>query len=272
MNTLCVITFLVSFAQACMTSGDGEEIKLELFRAHKRLLELEHRLDKSGKEVKSKGDQANQRIASASVRQDRLDGEIRQIKGSLDILRRGVITGELPGNQEQADSVAKTLRILGERIVDLEKTQIEILTLLENKRSKKNEKNRKKRKNLNNLSDIKKAFDNKNYLYIAEDASKIIKRTKKAKDKLDLRFYYAESLFKLGRLRDSALLFNELLNEESLGQKALVRLRMGDSFRLLGDKKAAEIYYHEVISDFPNSEEAEVAQKHVKKKISPRNS
>ena len=74
----------------CMSTQDGELLKEDLFKAQKRLLELEHRFEKTGEESKSQGNKANKELASTHVRQDRLETEIRMLKGEPDLLGVGV--------------------------------------------------------------------------------------------------------------------------------------------------------------------------------------
>ena len=246
----------------CMSTQDGEVLKEDLFKAQKLLLELEHSFEKTGEESKNQVNKANKELASTNVRQDKLDADIRMLKGELGTLRQGVITGELPGFEEQADSIAKTLQSLRSRIEALEKTQLEILALLQKRKANKG----KQEVTLKNLSDVMKAFRAKRYMSITRDTRTIIKKTKKEKVRDQLKFYYAESLFKVGRLRDAVLAFNELSSTKHLIEELpQVHLRIGDSFRLLGDKKAAVVYYKETVNKFPDSDEAMRAQEHIKK-------
>ncbi len=81
-----------------------------------------------------------------------------------------------------------------------------------------------------------------------------------------IRYYYSESLFRVGNVREAAISFSELLKKENLGDLGpKVRLRMGDCFRNLGDKKTAEAYYKLLIEKFPQSHESELAKKQIKK-------
>lgn len=245
----------------CMSTQDGELLKEDLFKAQKRLLELEHRFEKTGEESKSQGNKANKELASTHVRQDKLETDIRMLKGELGTVRQGVITGELPGFEEQSDSVAKTLQNFRSRIEALEKTQLEILAILQKRKAK-----GKPEATLKNLSDVMKAFRAKRYASITRDTIAIIKKTKKEKVQDQLKFYYAESLFKIGRLRDAVLAYNELTATKHLiDELPQVHLRIGDSFRLLGDKKAAVVYYKETVEKYPDSEQAARAGEHIKK-------
>ena len=248
---------------SCMSSGDGNELKTELFSARNRILELEEKIEKSGEETRSTEKNATMKLASARIRMDKLDETLRRIQGSLDTLRRGVITGELPGMESQPDSVAKAISRLEERLTELERTQIEILTLIQ---AKKDKGHRKKRPPLQNLSGMTKAFDKKQYLYVVEDGPSIVRKLAKKELAYQARFLIAESQFRLGLLRDAALSFNALAAEEALPDKGPhISSRLGDSFRLLGDKKAAMMFYKEVIARYPDSGQAPAARGYLKK-------
>lgn len=255
--------FSAVLMSGCMSNGDGEELRNQLFTAQKRILELEERIEKSGEESRNSGSKAQKKIASTGIRLDQFDETIRSIQGEVDTLKRGVITGELPGMEAQPDSVAKAITGLEVRLEELEKAQIEILTLLKAKNSSKN---KRKRPDLKNISDMKKAFEKKQYLYIVQDGNSIIASIKDSNVKNEAKFLFAESLFKLGRLRDAALKFNRLAAEAVMPEKGShIAFRLGDCFRLLGDKKAAVVFYQDVVAKFPESEEAEAAREQLTK-------
>ena len=70
----------------------------------------------------------------------------------------------------------------------------------------------------------------------------------------------AESTFKLGRIRDAALHFNDLAEAGSDKKYLrLAKLRLGDCFRYLGDKQTARLFYQDVVTNFADSEEAKKA-------------
>ena len=100
---------------------------------------------------------------------------------------------------------------------------------------------------------------------MVDDAPQVL-ATKGLKNADLIRFYYSESLFRLGNVREAAIAFSELLKKDNLGDLGpKVRLRMGDCFRTMGDKKTAESYYKLLIEKFPQSKESEIAKKLIKK-------
>ena len=191
---------------------------------------------------------------------EELQNQLRLIRGDMNTLKRGIMMGELPG-EDNPDSVAKNLRSLRNRLDSLEETQLEILSLM---KSYKMNQNSKKKKELKDKNQVSQAFEKKQYIYIIRSHETVLKKyAKDKKTQAQLKFFYAESLFKVGRLRDAAIAYDELISHstENLKEKVpFAYLRMGDSLRLLGDKKSASIYYHDLLENFPNSVEASLAK------------
>ena len=81
-----------------------------------------------------------------------------------------------------------------------------------------------------------------------------------------MKYFYSESLFKLGRISEAAIAYDALMKEKNLAEKtSKVRLRMGDCFRFLGETKAALLYYQELIDKHPKTDEAKYAKKYIEK-------
>jgi TolA-binding protein len=107
---------------------------------------------------------------------------------------------------------------------------------------------------------LKTLFDKKKYKQVVEDGPKVIKAAK-GKEKEEATFMVAESFYRMGKLRDAALQFNQYLETKPTGKHVpLANMRMGDSFRQLGDTATAKIYYEELITNYPSSEEAAKAK------------
>ncbi|MBI2603474.1 MAG: tetratricopeptide repeat protein [Deltaproteobacteria bacterium] len=247
-----------------------DEFRKELFDVEKRLVDLEH-------DIKDKQSTDNKQYISSSSRVESMEEEFQKMKGEVERLRIGVQTGELPGQTDQEDSIAKkiektkeqiktlekereTLEKLEERISDLEKSQMEILSILENYENKGGQ----KRKALDSLAEVEKAFKRRNYLHIIEDLPPALK--KDSKNNIDFLFYYSESLFKLGKLKEAAVSYNDLIKKDKkdkYGSKSYFRI--GDCFRFLGDNKAALSYYKQLLEKYPTGPESERVRNLVKK-------
>ncbi len=248
-----------------------EELRKELFNVNTRLLTLENELqDKQ---------QANSRqYVSTSSRTGQLEDELRKIHGDIDRLQTGVQRGELPGQTSSEPSIAKQiseirerlkqfdlekLKTIEERVLAVEKAQIEVLAALE-KTDKPEKKKSNKKEKVPTLKSLEQDFQARRYKGIVETIPSLLE--KPGKDNDMLRYYYSESLFKIGNMREAAVSFGELLKRENLGHfNPKVRLRMGDCFRNLGDKKTAIAHYKLLVDKYPESSEADLAKKLIKK-------
>lgn len=262
-----ILTFSFVLLSGCLHE---EEFRKEMFDVQKRVLDLEH-------EVKEKQSTEHKQYLNSSSRVESVTEELQKLQGEVERLRIGVQKGELPGQADQEESVAKkidklreqvkafdaergTLDKWEERISDIEKTQMEILSMLENFENKSGQ----KRKSMESVAEVEKAFKRRQYLHIIEDLSPVLK--KDPKNSVDLLFYYSESLFKLGKLKEAAVSYNDLVKKdkkEKYGARAFSRI--GDCFRFLGDNKAASAYYKQLIEKYPKTPEGERAKSLIKK-------
>jgi hypothetical protein len=125
---------------------------------------------------------------------------------------------------------------------------------------------KKKRGSLKTLNDVKKYFKQKKYVMLLEDLPSLIKKEKRKKNKSELRYYQAESHYKMGHLSEAAFLYNDLLESNEIPDKmSLIYQRVADSFRHLGKKKVAIIYYQELEEKYPRSKEAVWAREQISK-------
>ncbi len=264
-NRLFLLSILVALLSACM----HDELRKDLFNVNTRVLALES-------ELHDKQQTNSRQNISTSSRLNQMQEDLQKIRGDIDKLNVGVRTGELPGQGDQEPSLAKQMAELKELVKDynpeknaaleekvdaLEKTQIEILSLLEKLDKKKGD---NKKTKLTSKT-IEHAFHAKHFKEIVEDAPHIL-ASKGLKHSESIRYYYSESLFRTGSIQEAAISFSELLKKDHLGDlEPKARLRMGDCFRSLGDKKTALSYYKLLIDKFPESKESELAKKHIKK-------
>ena len=83
---------------------------------------------------------------------------------------------------------------------------------------------------------------------------------------MELTYLYAESLYKLGSLKDAAIEFHDFIDSKPpVKYLPHAKMRMGDCYRHLGDKETAVIYYEELISEYPKTEEADYAKERLAK-------
>lgn len=265
--------WLLLAALSVVTVGcfHDEELRKELFTVNTRVLALEN-------EVQDKQQTNSRQQFSASSRVSEMQDELLKIRGEINRLQVGIQKGEVPGLNENEPSIAKQVAAINEklnsidlekleqRILGLEKAQDEILSILQKLDKKKAEKPLNRKPKLGNLKAIEHAFHSKQYKEIVEEAPSLLSNKAHHKEFESIRYFYSESLYMLGNTREAAVSFGELLKKEGradLGPK--IRMRMGDCFRKLGDKKTAIAYYKLLVEKFPKASESEEAKKHIKK-------
>lgn len=254
----------VVLASACATRAKHAALAGDLFVLKKRLLDIEHSIDTSRKEQDTKSTTGSKRIATVQNRLAAIEAQLQKMTGLLDALKVGVITGRYPGLSAEHESVASTLSDLQTRTDALSATQATLLkefkTLLALYDKKKKVKRSKKRKKITDLAGLKTAFTREHYLYVFEDAQAVIEGLQDQATRVEAMYLLAESTFKLGKIRDAALYFNDLVDAGGdTKYLRLAKLRLGDCFRHLGDKKTARLFYQDVVSNFAASEEAKQA-------------
>lgn len=251
----------VLWAFGCITPKEKKDMQGDIFNLQTRLLTLERELADTSKESKGTADSATKRLASTRAEIERLSSELQKIRGELDAIRIGVVTGRMPGvDANQEGSVAATISRVEERLVSLEQTQTEILEAISKAGVKKNSKKPTTRKSTVSLSELQSSFDGKKYKTVTEDAPLVIKEGD-VSERSQAFYLLAESYFKLGDMRIAAIKYNEFLDSKPPKSfLPIVKMRLGDCFRNLGDADTAKIYYEELIREFPDSSEASKAK------------
>jgi TolA-binding protein len=247
-----LLTSVLILTQSCVSAKKGEEMNNDIFSLQTRLLELEHNAKES---IKTTDQSSKKQNATVQSEVDRLKVDIQRINGDLDALKIGVATGQLPGTDPDGPSIAQSLNSIQSRLEVIEANQAELLESME-KANQKNEKTvEKKSSSLDSIESLKGAFEKKKYAQVTENAAAVIKKSKSKDVQEEANFLYGESLFKLGKLRDAALKYNEFVDTyPNSSRLALVKMRMGDCFKNLGDKATAKLYYQELVSKYPTSE------------------
>ncbi len=263
-----VCTFFVGICfTACITPSEKRSMRDDIFNTQTRLLQVEQILQDASKDAKSTGDTANRGLASTQAELERLSRNMQQVKGDIDALKVAVVTGEMPGvdTDSQDKSLASLIRKIDERLEDVETTQAELVEALKKAGLKANAKKKDSDKPALTVDEIRTLFEKKKYKKLLDEAPRTMKDVA-GDDKEHLKVLIAESMFKLGQVREAALKFNELIDAKASKKvMPLVKLRMGDSFRKLGDPATGKVYYEELLKEFPDSEEAEKAKGHLER-------
>jgi TolA-binding protein len=258
-----VVATGAALAVGCLTPREKKDMQNDIFNTQTRLLTLERQLADTSKETKNSGESTAKRVAGTQAELDRLNRDISSLKGDVDALKVGVESGQMPGSEATEESVAGRLASLSERMEALEQAQEEMLQALRKAGLKTGGGGRaaSQSKAIGNVNDLQKAFDEKKYKQVVEEAPKLAAKVGGADDREEAKFLLAESYFKLGKMKEAALKYNDFL-ESKPNEKYLpvAKMRIGDCFRHLGDNETAKVYYEELVKDFPDTEEAAKAK------------
>ena len=113
----------------------------------------------------------------------------------------------------------------------------------------------------NSVDGLNEAYQSKRFKQVVDLAPGVVAAAKTKESKMTANFIYGESLFKLGKLKEAALVYNEYLELGAKGDKVpLVKMRMGDCFRHMGDKATARMFYEELVNKYAKSPQAEKAR------------
>jgi len=264
----------VATLTACVTPSEKRQMRNEMFALQTRLMTIESAMAEGKQETASTGELQKRKLATTSTELERMQSELLRVRGEIDALKIGVTTGQMPGQEASANSIATQLKDLSDRLAAVEGQQAELATAIERNAKRgaaaakpvKGDKaaeakaNSGKRLAMTTVEQLSEAFEKRRYKHVTEDAPQVLKAAK-GKDKEEVSFMYAESLFRVGRLRESALQFNDFMEgKPSAKHMPVAKMRMGDSFRHMGDAATAKIYYEELIAKFPQSPEAEKAK------------
>lgn len=256
----------------CMTPAEERQLKDDIFTLQTRLMAMEGQVNNQGKEFSA---QSGRTEASMATRLDKLAIEIQRVKGDIDALRVGLTTGQLPGADGMQETAAqKNMADIFSRIDAIEENQNKIVAAIdkaietkkpEKKSTNNNSEKKESAERLKSFKDLKSAFEGKNYKLISEYGDKLVDSFKQKKTRQEALYMLAESHYKSGKIRDAALRYNDYLESKPTENVSFSLLRMGDSFKQLGDAETAKIYYQELIQKYGKSEEAKQAKEKLSK-------
>lgn len=258
-------SLMCAFLAGCISTARERELQNDIFTLKTRIVELEGFLLKNDEKGDENESSLSKRIASTNTGLDRMDVKIKKLTGEVETLRVGVMTGQIPGTEATTSSVASRLDQIELRLEAIEEAQLAMAKngARSGSQPKSNQADggkERKSSSLSNLADFTAAFEKKRYKQVVEEGGAAL-RNMQGGDKSALEFMMAESTYKLGNIRDAALKFNDLVESnpsDDVKKRAL--LRLGDSFRHLGDTATAKLYYSELTQKFSGTEEAATAQ------------
>jgi tetratricopeptide (TPR) repeat protein len=207
------------------------------------------------------GDVQQKNLATTQAEMERVNQDIKRIKGDIDSLKVGVTMGQMPGQEAAQDSVAAKLVEIQERLERIEGRVSELSSTGTSKKPGAV----KVSANADSES-IVKAYERKRYAEVIQDAPGVLRKVK-GKDREQVLNIYGESLYRTKKYKEAALQFNEILESKpSDAAAASAKLRVADSFKAMGDKDTSKLFYEEVLTKYPDSPEAAKAKKALGKK------
>lgn len=264
-------TCITLFGASCVTPSEKRLMKSDIAAVQTRLQQIENKMSSQSEQIEQK---SSKKAATTNSKLQKMQRDLQLLRGDIDTLRVGVVTGRLPGVVSESgrdDSLAGAIARLEEKIVTMQEEQTKLWEAIEKvgkqsaaARKSKNAKKSSKEKSVD-LASLEEAFKAKRFQDIADQGARFLDSEKDVQKKLRGQYLYAESLYKLGLLRESALQWNDFIEAKPAESLAHAKMRMGDCFRHLGDKITARIYYEELIAEFGGSDEATQAQKRLEK-------
>ena len=270
--TTFALPFLV-ITSGCVTPQQKKDLDDDIYRLQTRVLQLESGMSNSRANDQKSGESHNKTLAATTSDVERLNVDVKRMKGDIDALKIGVQTGQMPGQETpQEGSIGAQLAEINARLEAVENQQKEIVASLEHASEKSVSKKPNDRKegttgsaNADSAS-LQTAFDRKHYKEVAEDAPTVLKKSK-GKDREQVLMIYGESLMRLNRPKEAALQFNELVElKPSDKPLAVAKLRLGDAFKAMGDKDTSKLFYEEVAAKYAGTPEGDKAKKALKSK------
>jgi len=244
---------------SCITTEREKKLKDDIFNLQTRLMELEKTSKVKTEEIH---ENTNQKMASASTQLDRVNRDVQKIAGEIDALKVGITTGQMPGTDPNAPSVAASIANIMTRLDEID-AKIEAIQTKQAAAPAGNKGGNAE--SLSSTKALRAAFKDKRYSQIVSDVPDHLASAKDKSYKLEATFYLAESLFKLNKSKEAALRFNEYLDLGGTGEQVpYAKLRLGDCFKAIGDNSTARLYYEDVTKNHAKAPEAEKARKQLK--------
>jgi len=268
----------MNLLSGCITSERERKLRADINALQLRIQDLERGHSEGTPALKAAEETSSKKLATTTNEVEKMNQDLQRLSGEIDAIKVGVNTGEMPGQEAKEGTVAARLNDLTQRLTTVEQAQLEVVATLdkmsggkkpESKKSKDDDKTsdatdedspKKERAPLKTAKELNDALAKGRLTAVVDDGPKVIKDSK-GKDKESAQFAYAEALFKVGKLREAALQYNELVdtypNSKHIPQ---AKMRLGDSFRHLGDAATAKLYYEELVEKHAGTPEAAKAK------------
>lgn len=257
MMTLACLLMLTT--TACITPMQKREMNDDIQTLKEHVATLQTALNEGRSHNQQTGEVQQRNLASFSADVERLNQEIKRMKGDIDTLRVGVTMGQLPGQETPAEGSA--MARLAEIQTRLDAMDARITDIQTATPAAKNSKKGDKTSVNADPDSLRKAFDRKHYNEVIEDAPAVLKKLK-GKDREGVLAIYGDSLMKVGKHKEAALQFNEIVESKPSDKAAAnAKLKLAECFKSMGDRETSKLFYEELVAKYPDSPEATKAKK-----------
>lgn len=292
---IIALTAGVLWCGACVTQQQGEQIKNDVFSLETRLDEMQSQMHLKTGDFQGQANRTQKGLASMSAQIASWERELQLLAGQVDMLRQALGTADLSDFTQEGLPALQQLKTLNQDLYalktsleefwqkrlpqlkdDIEAPLIERIQKLEKRMQALEKKNiTQKTSATNTLTSLKaarEAHSKKQWQSLKQHIPALMPKMTKASSKEELNFYSAEALFRLGELPEAAAAFNQYLklpSSNDLLRQRRAKLMLGHIFRLSADLETARIYYLEVSTEFPGTEQAQVADAELQKLATP---
>ena len=289
-NTILGFSFLIAVTCSSCLHQQLQELDEQTFKFKNKIEAIDDQVKKANSQISQINTQSRKDLLVIDSKIKALDSKLNKIEGKLDALSKAIGEEQIASYVQEGEDIlsnltdlnqhtslirddfssmltelsssiekkqANTMEVaLQEFAVEVEKLKEQISTIKAPSASKK----------LASLKQARQAFNDRRYLKLKNEIPQLLPKMKLDTSVEELGFYYAESLFKLGDLSESAISFTDYLKtqpKESYYRKST--LRLGDIYRLFADFETAKIYYQELIEKYPDSQQAKIASTQIEK-------
>jgi TolA-binding protein len=248
---------------SCVTPVQKKEIQDDIQTLKMAVASLQTSMNDGRSHVVTTGEVQQRNLASTNAEMDRLQQEVKRIKGDIDVLKVGVTQGQLPGQEAPAEgTVASQLAEIRARLDAIESRLAESAVNATASTKKSGDKKETGASSINaSIDSLEQAYNRKRYKEVVEDAPSVLKKSK-GKSKERALIVYGDSLMRIGRHKEAALQFNEVIESKPNDKiAAYAKLKVAECFKAMGDKETSRLFYDEIIARYPDSPEADKAKK-----------
>ena len=295
---LYVLITVSVLTTSCMSQQQGKLINQEVFSIKTRLDEIDAQLRIKEGDFQGQTHRTQKGMASINSQITSWERKLQVLAGKIDTVYKVLgeqdlqsfaqeersLLEELKSLSNELRALQSSLEVLWQEKITALKSEIEkpLLERLQNleKRIQNLEQKQGRASQpsstpgsqpLRSLKDARVAHSAKQWLRLQNQIPALTAKMSRTSSKEELKFFYGEALFRLGKLAESAAVLSDYLKTSAANplHRRRAKLILGHTYRLSGDQETAEIYYLEVRAEFPGTAQATVADTELKRLQAP---